>query len=110
MEAPEIDSRRVIVVAPDDPSEATVTALAGEHDLSTVGELARAIATVADAGRSDLTIDLSDVQFMDSTTIAQILTACTSLREEGRIARIRDPSPLAHYLLEICGLTDLVAT
>lgn len=110
METPEVDSRQVIVALPDNPSEAAVISLVGEHDLSTVGELSRALATVADAGRSDLTIDLSDVQFMDSATIAQILAARTSLGEEGRMARIRDPSPLAHYLLAICGLTDLVAS
>ena len=47
---------------------------------------------------------------MDSTTIEQILAACTSLGEEGRMARVRDPSPAARDLLEICNLTHLVET
>ena len=27
---------------------------------------------------------------------------------EGRTARVRDPSPAARYVLELCGLTQLV--
>jgi anti-anti-sigma factor len=113
METPElseVDSRRVIVGLPNDRSEDTVIWLAGEHDLSSVDELAQAIVTAAGAGRSDLIFDLRYVEFMDSTTIEQILAACTSLGEEGRMARVRDPSPAARYLLEICNPSHLVET
>lgn len=111
MEQPEalpVDSPQVFVVLANDASDDTVVWLAGEHDLSSAGELVQAIATAMASGRSDVVIDLSRVEFMDSTTIDQILAARTRLGAEGRTARVRDPSPAARYLLEICDLTDLV--
>jgi anti-sigma B factor antagonist len=113
MEHPEIsplESSEVMVVLATDRTEDTLICLGGEHDLSTVGELVRAIAMVVDAGQSDVVIDLSRVEFMDSTVIYQLVTASTLLGADGRMARVRDPSPAARYVLEICGLTHLVET
>jgi anti-sigma B factor antagonist len=111
MEHPEIsplESSEVMVVLATDRTEDTLICLGGEHDLSTVGELVRAIAMVVDAGQSDVVIDLSRVEFMDSTTLDQILTARARLGAEGRTARIRNPSRSARFLLELCDLTQLV--
>ncbi len=112
MEQPEtqpVERPQVFVVLANDATEDTVVWLAGEHDMSSAGELMQAIATAVDSGRSDVVIDLSRVEFMDSTTIVQILAARTRLGAQGRMARVRDPSPAARYLLEVCDLTDLVA-
>lgn len=103
-----IDPSRVIVVLAKDPTEDTVVWLGGEHDMSSAEELMQAIATALDSGRSDLIIDLSRVEFIDSTTIDQILAARIRLEAEGRKARVRDPSPAARYVLEVCDLTHLV--
>lgn len=111
MERPEllpVESPQVIVVLARDPTQETVIWLGGEHDLSSVEELAQAITRAVDSGPSDLVIDLSGVEFMDSATIHQILAARMRLGARGRKARVRDPSPSAHYLLKICGLTHLV--
>lgn len=111
MQQPEmlpVGSSQVIVVLANDPTEDTVICLAGEHDLSSVEELMQAIATAVDSGRSDLIFDLSRVEFMDSTVINQLVRACTRLGAEGRSARVRDPSPAARSVLEICGLSRLV--
>jgi anti-anti-sigma factor len=107
-EMPPVESPQVLVLLANNPTQDTVVWLTGEHDLSTVEELAATIAAAADTGRPGLILDLSHVEFMDSSTIAQILVAPTSLGAEGRTVRVRDPSPLARYLLEICGLTELV--
>lgn len=103
-----VDSSQVIVVLASDPTQDTVVWLRGEHDLSSVEDVKEAIATAVNSRPSDLIIDLSRVEFMDSTTIDQILAARTRLEAEGRKARVRDPSPAARYLLKSCGLTDLV--
>ena len=107
-EAQSVESSRVIVVLASDATQDTVVWLRGEHDLSSVAEFRQAIATAVDASRSDLVIDLSRVEFMDSTTIDQILAARVRLGAEGRKVRVRDPSPAARYLLEICALTDVL--
>ena len=59
-------------------------------------------------GQSDVVIDLSRVEFMDSTTLGQILAAHARRGARGRTARIRNPSGPARYLLELCELTHLV--
>jgi anti-sigma B factor antagonist len=110
MQQPEmlpIGSSQVIVVLANDPTEDTVICLDGEHDLSSVETLMQAIARAVDSGRSDLIFDLSRVEFMDSTIINQLVGACTRLGAEGRLARVRDPSPAARCVLEIGGLSHL---
>jgi anti-sigma B factor antagonist len=111
VEHPEIsplESPQVVVVPANGHTEDTLVWLAGEHDLSSVEELVLAIATVVDAGQPDVVIDLSRVEFMDSTTLDQILVARARLGAEAGTARIRDPSRPAHHLLELCELTHLV--
>ena len=111
MEQPEtlpVEPPQVFVVLARDPTQDTVVWLGGEHDLSSAEELMQAIATAVESGRSDVVIDLSGVEFMDSTTIDQILAARIRLGAQGRTARVRAPSHAARYLLEICGLTHLV--
>jgi anti-anti-sigma regulatory factor len=121
MEQPEtlpVDSPQVFVVLANGSTQDTVVWLGGEHDLSSAEELMQAIATAVESGRSDVVIDLSGVEFMDSktidfmdsTTIDQILAARIRLGAQGRKARIRAPSHAARYLLEICGLTHLVGS
>ena len=107
-QTPPFDTPQVIVMRANDPTGDTVVWLGGEHDMSSVEQLVQAIATAAEAGRSDLVFDLSCVDFMDSTTIQQIMAAVTRLGEDGRRARIRDPSPVARHVLELCRLTHLV--
>ena len=78
MERPEVlpvDAPQDIAVLAKDPSEDTVVWLGGEHDLSSAEEL---------CGRSDVVIDLSRVEFMDSTTIDQILAARSRLGAQAR--------------------------
>lgn len=113
MQQPEmlpVGSSQVIVVLANDPTEDTVICLAGEHDMSSVDELSQAIASVVDAGRSDLIFDLSRVEFMDSTIINRLVRACPRLGADGRMARVRDASPAARYVLELCSLSHLVET
>jgi anti-anti-sigma factor len=104
-----LDSPQVMVVLANDPTEDTVVWLGGEHDRSSVEELARALTMVVDAAPSDVIIDLSRVEFMDGTTVNQILAVCTRLRAEGRMARVRRPSPPARLVLGLCDLSHLVA-
>jgi anti-sigma B factor antagonist len=104
----QVGSSQVIVVLASDPTRDTVVWLRGEHDLSTVEAFTLAITEAVDSGGSDLVIDLSGVEFMDSTTIEQILAARTRLGAEGRKARVRHPSRPARYLLNICDLAHLV--
>jgi hypothetical protein len=58
----------VSVTPPTGASDTTVIWLRGEHDLSTVDMLSEALASAT----TDVTIDLSGVDFVDSTTLMAI--------------------------------------
>ena len=80
----------VWVTPPTGASDTTVIWLRGEHDLSTVDMLSEALASAT----TDVTIDLSGVDFMDSTTLMAILRAASS-DAQGKAATLRNPSPSA---------------
>jgi anti-anti-sigma factor len=92
------------------PSTArTELRLTGEHDLSTAIELAATIArAIAHDEDADLVLDLSDVWFMDASTITVILRARGYLRARRRRLQLRDPSRQCRRLLELCQLQALI--
>src|SRR5512133_2873411 len=94
----------VWVTPPTGASDTTVVWLRGEHDLSTVDVLSEALASAT----TDLTIDLSGVDFMDSTTLMAILQAASSADAQGKAVALRNPSPSARRLLDVCGLNELL--
>jgi anti-anti-sigma factor len=99
-----------IVLLPSASRDAdmTVVSLCGEHDLATAHSLAAAIATAAAVDDTDLVLDLSGVQFMDSTTIVAILRGKSLLATRGRTVTVRDPSRPARYVLGLCDLGYIV--
>jgi anti-anti-sigma factor len=85
-------------------ADTTVVSLCGEHDLTTAHSISAAIATAAAVAETDLVLDLSEVQFMDSTTIVAILRGKVLLETRGGTMTVRNPSRPARYLL---GISDL---
>ena len=85
-----------------------VVRLRGEHDLATRASVSAAIGARVALGRGDVVIDLSEVTFMDASTVGVIVDACTALRYCDRDVVLRDPSSCARRLIDLCGLTDLV--
>jgi anti-anti-sigma factor len=88
--------------------DAVVVALAGEHDLATVDRIAEAFAGAIATGDGDLIVDLSDVEFMDASTIAVLFRTRFLLRQRGRGLVVRAPSPSARYVLRLCGSERLL--
>jgi anti-anti-sigma factor len=66
--------------------------------------LARAIA----ANHDDLTVDLSEVTFIDAGTIGALISGRNRLHGQSRSLRLRSPSGSARRVLEACGLTGLI--
>ena len=71
--------------------------LIGELDLAGAETLSRAIADVADS--APVTLDLEQLQFMDSSGLRELLKAA---RE--RTVRLVSPSQAVHKVLEIAGV------
>lgn len=99
-----------IVLLPSASRDAdmTVVSLCGEHDLTTAHSISAAIATAASVDDTDLVLDLSEVQFMDSTTIVAILRGKLLLETRGGTMTVRNPSRPARYVLGLCDLSYIV--
>lgn len=81
----------------------TVAVVSGEVDADNCSELSAAILE-----RPDLTdllvVDMSDVSFIDSSGISELLRIQKAAQADNRALRIKDPSPSVHRVLEITGL------
>ncbi len=86
----------------------TVVSLRGEHDITTVDDLAAAIAREIAQGDSDVIVDLSGVEFLTAATIGAIVRARHLLQSRSRALVVRAPSRCAQRVLDICGLAALI--
>jgi len=86
----------------------TVIWLRGEHDTSTAMALVELMTRVIALDHADVVLDLSDVQFMDSTTVRIIIRARKFLQQRSRRLSVRSPSTFARRVLAICGLEELI--
>jgi anti-anti-sigma factor len=78
--------------------------LAGELDMSTVEEAARAVRTVQDQADAGLVVDLRRLSFMDATGLHFLLDTAALTQEAGmQLTLVRGP-PAVHRLLEITAL------
>jgi anti-anti-sigma factor len=86
------------------PYSAVVT-LHGSHDLTTSGDLKRALAPL----RGDVLLDLSDCEFIDSTVIGLMIGKARALRREGSYLELLvEPASQVERALESLGIDELV--
>jgi anti-sigma B factor antagonist len=83
-----------------------VVHLAGELDISTSPDLQDALAALTDRPRH-VAVDLSDLEFMDSTGLAALLGAHKALNEQGGTLELRHPNKMVVGLVQITGLDDV---
>jgi anti-sigma B factor antagonist len=83
--------------------------LLGELDMSTAPQLRDELLRLTSNGAREVTVDLSDLQFMDSTGLSVLITGLKRLREKGGDMALRSPTPGTRRVLEITGLTDIFA-
>jgi len=83
-----------------------VLAAEGEVDLASADRLRAALDAAVQSGCSELWLDLSGLEFMDSTGITAIISARTSL-DGRRFALICPPGPIRR-VLEIAGIEHAI--
>ncbi len=77
----------------------------GEIDLYTVPVLQRELAgALSGAGRVRLIVDLSGVDFCDSTGVNALLAAHRQAREAGGDLELAAPRPAVRKILQVTGL------
>lgn len=98
MAEPVVDARQVVV------------ALQGEFDLTTADSLREALDALLDRypGR-DLVIDMSRVEFLDSSGLGVLLGRYRRLEALGRRLRLVGVRPAVKAVLQIAGMTRLAA-
>lgn len=82
--------------------------LRGEHDASTVPDLVQLFARTISLDHADLVVDLSNVEFMDASTVGVMVRARVFLGEHSRQMTVRGPSANARKVLDLCGLSHLI--
>ncbi len=83
--------------------------LHGELDMSTAPRLREELVRLSSDGAMAVTVDLSSLEFVDSTGLSVLITGLKRLREKGGDLALRSPSPVTRRVLEITGLTEVFA-
>ncbi len=88
--------------------DTTVIYLHGEIDMSTAERLRDAIEPHMGPQQS-IVLDLSGVDFMDSSCVAVLVQARGKLTEDGGSLVLRNPSTVAHRMLSITGVEFILS-
>jgi anti-sigma B factor antagonist len=86
----------------------TTIQLGGEVDLATAGPLQDRLELVTDATTGDVTVDLTNVTFLDSTGLAALLAASRRMQRDGRRLTLVNPCAAVHRVLQISGVVKLL--
>ena len=86
-----------------------VISVSGEIDLATVGALDAAVTRAISAGAADLWVDLTDVEFIDSTGLTALVRAHRALDDgRKRLAVICSDGPVTRAFA-VSGLGEHIA-
>ena len=77
----------------------------GELDMYTAPRLRERLPEVFDEGARTVTVDLSEVDFLDSTALSVLIGALRRFREADGDLILSGPTPSTYRVLEICRLT-----
>lgn len=86
-----------------------VVDLAGELDLAVAGDLRALLEGVAADGPQLVVIDVTEVSFIDSTVLREILRAHHAVTGAGGRMVIAGPQPAVERLLQLTGTTEVFA-
>lgn len=86
----------------------TVVAVAGDLDISTAPDLRAALVDVINADAPMVVVDLTEVQFLDSTALGVLVGSYTTVRNHsGRFAIVNDHEAVLK-VLRITALHDVL--
>jgi anti-sigma B factor antagonist len=84
-----------------------VVLLAGELDLATAPRLRDHLALFSESGQNEITLDLADLDFIDSTGLSVLVMAYTRAQASGGGMAIRNPPAAVMRIFEITGLASV---
>jgi anti-sigma B factor antagonist len=81
-----------------------VLRLRGDLDMAAVGVLTAAFAETFTAAVTDVVVDLSQVDFLDSSGIRALLDGRERAQRAGAVLTVRHPVPLVETVLRVSGV------
>jgi anti-sigma B factor antagonist len=95
-------------VSSQSQDDQAIVTVSGEIDLSTAPRLQGELAAVLDGGRPvRIVVDLSGVEFCDSTGMNVLLSAMKRAREHGGGLELASPRPAVRKILQVTGLDSV---
>jgi anti-sigma B factor antagonist len=88
--------------------ERAVLTVWGELDLLAESEFSAYLRAAIDCGHGSVELDLSQLNFLDTSALGVIAQGAALLRADGRSLTIRSPAPVVVRTLEITGLAELL--
>ena len=82
--------------------------LVGDLDISTAPLLREGLLDLLAEGSTDITLDMAQLGFIDSTGLSVLVGAFKRARQDGREIVLRNPRPPARKVLEISGLDTVI--
>jgi anti-sigma B factor antagonist len=96
-------------VATQQRREGSVVKLSGEVDLYSAPQLRSTLDELVAAGARNIVVDLSDVDFLDSSGLGALIGALKHLRELGHgFIRLAAPAPHVGKILELTGINQVL--
>jgi anti-sigma B factor antagonist len=83
----------------------TLVVLAGELDMSTVGQLSDAVTVELEQRPSQIVLDIADVTFCDSLGLGTIVVLSRAAQAQRARLILRNPNPFFTRMLEVTGLS-----
>jgi anti-sigma B factor antagonist len=82
-------------------------AVRGEIDIASSDELRSALLALSEQGVRDVTVDLADLAFIDSTGLGALIRVLKHYRQQGGDLKLANPTRPVAKVLEITNLTKL---
>ena len=98
------DEKVPVGISVDQPGDGpAIVRISGEMDVGSAGVVSDCLTRLLDAG-ADVVIDLSELEFIDSTGLGVLVAAGGRAREGGRKIRLRAPGKNVASTLSVTGL------
>lgn len=88
----------------------TLVEVSGRIDSSNATKLGESLNEQIDAGRTQLVLDLSNVEYISSAGLREAVSAAKKVRAAGGDLRLASLSPKVKDVLELAGLIELFQT
>lgn len=90
-----------------DNTNVSVVAVSGRVDSATSPDLEGALKRLLEADKTQIVLDLKDVEYMSSAGLRAMVSTLKSLKRVNGDLRLANPSPRVEEVLKLAGLTSI---